>query len=173
MKQLLFFGVFFLSSISVSAAEFELRMLPGEIGRNCADIADRNGIDIAFHNHLQINSVSYDSKLLGYSKRLKINFDIGHYTAANDDDPLAMVRKYRDRIVSIHVKDRTRAVRGRKNLPFGCGDTPLTGLMSLLKREGWEIPCDIELEYAIPAGSDAVKEVGVCRNYCRNAVESC
>ena len=145
----------------------------GEIGRNCADIADRNGIDIAFHNHLQINSVSYDSKLLGYSKRLKINFDIGHYTAANDDDPLAMVRKYRDRIVSIHVKDRTRAVRGRKNLPFGCGDTPLTGLMALLKREGWEIPCDIELEYAIPAGSDAVKEVGVCRNYCRNAVEAC
>jgi hypothetical protein len=30
MKQLLFFSVFFLSSISVSAAEFELRMLPGE-----------------------------------------------------------------------------------------------------------------------------------------------
>jgi hypothetical protein len=45
--------------------------------------------------------------------------------------------------------------------------------MALLKREGWEIPCDIELEYAIPAGSDAVNEVGVCRKYCKNAVEAC
>ena len=30
MKQLLFFGVFLLSSVSVSAAELELKMLPGE-----------------------------------------------------------------------------------------------------------------------------------------------
>ena len=138
----------------------------GPVGRRCAAIAERNGIDIAFHNHLQINRRTYDSKLLGYSKRLKINFDIGHYVAANDDDPLEMVRKYHDRIVSIHIKDRTRTARGRQNLPFGKGDTPLGGLFALLRKERWDIPCDIELEYKIPAGSDAVREVGVCNRYC-------
>ena len=138
----------------------------GPIGRRCAAIAETNGIDIAFHNHLQINRLTYDSKLLGYSKRLKINFDIGHYVAANDDDPLDMVRKYHDRMVSIHVKDRTRTAHGRKNLPFGQGDTPLGGLFALLKKEKWDIPCDIELEYKIPKGSNAVKEVGVSNRYC-------
>lgn len=138
----------------------------GELGQRCAAIADRNGIDIAFHNHLQINHLTYDSKLLGYSKRLKINFDIGHYVAANDDDPLDMVRKYHGRMVSIHVKDRTRTAHGKKNLPFGQGDTPLGGLFALLKKEKWDIPCDIELEYKIPKGSNAVKEVGVSNRYC-------
>lgn len=142
----------------------------GPVGRRCAAIAERNGIDIAFHNHLQINRRTYDSKLLGYSKRLKINFDIGHYVAANDDDPLDMVRKYHDRMVSIHIKDRTRAARGRQNLPFGSGDTPLGALFSLLRKEHWDIPCDIELEYGIPDGSDAVREVGVCNRYCERLV---
>lgn len=144
----------------------------GEIGQRCAAIADRNGIDIAFHNHTQINAVTYDSKLLGYSSHLKINFDIGHYVAANDDDPLAIVRKYRDRIASIHVKDRTTKANGQQNLPFGKGDTPLRGLMAMLRSEKWDIPCDIELEYKIPDGSDAVREVGKCNRYCENMLTS-
>ena len=49
-------------------------------------------------------------------------------------------------------------------------DTPLAGLFALLKREGWDYPCDIELEYAIPDGSDAVKEVGVSNRFCRNLI---
>ena len=142
----------------------------GEVGRRCAAVAERNGIDIAFHNHTQINARTYDSALLGYSKRLKINFDIGHYVAANDDDPLALVRKFADRIVSIHVKDRTTRAHGQQNLPFGAGDTPLGGLFALLKRERMDIPCDIELEYKIPEGSDAVREVGVCNRHCGDLI---
>lgn len=122
---------------------------------------------MAFHNHLQINATTYDGPLLGWDPNFMINFDIGHYVASNDDDPLAFVKKYRDRIASIHVKDRTTKAHGQKNLPFGQGDTPLAGLLALLKRERIDVPCDIELEYAIPTGSDAVKEVGVCNDYCR------
>ena len=139
-------------------------------GKRLAAFADKWGVNIAFHNHLQINATTYDGPLLGYSKRFMINFDIGHFTAANDTDPLDMVRKYHDRIVSIHIKDRCTKARGQKNLPFGQGDTPLAGLFALMVKEGWKFPCDIELEYKIPKGSDAVREVNVSREYCKGKI---
>ena len=141
-------------------------------GERLASFADKWGVNIAFHNHLQINATTYDGPLLGYSKRFMVNYDIGHFTAANDTDPLDMVRKYHDRIVSIHIKDRTTKAHGQKNLPFGTGDTPLAGLFALMQKEGWKFPCDIELEYKIPEGSDAVREVNVSREYCKGRVES-
>ena len=99
-----------------------------------------------------------------------IDLDIGHYVTANDDDPLAFVKKYHDRICSVHLKDRTSTANGRKNLAFGKGDTPLKGLFGLMKKEGYSFPYDIELEYPIPAGSDAVREVDVSRMYCKDAI---
>ena len=139
-------------------------------GRRLAKFAERYGINIAFHNHLQINATTYDGPLLDWSPRFMINFDIGHYVAANDDDPLAIVKKYHDRIFSIHIKDRTTKAHGQKNLALGTGDTPLKGLFALMKREGYRFPCDIELEYEIPKGSDAVREVDVSRIYCKNSI---
>ena len=135
--------------------------------KHLAEFTKKYGIKVAFHNHLQINATTYDGPLLDWDPNFMINFDIGHYTAANEDDPLAFVKKYHDRIFSIHVKDRTRKVRGQQNLAFGQGDTPLAGLFSLLKKERWDFPCDIELEYKIPETSDAVKEVGICNNFCK------
>lgn len=140
------------------------------MARRLAKFAEKYDIALAFHNHLQINATTYDGPLLDWSKKFMINFDIGHYVAANDDDPLAFVKKYHDRIFSMHVKDRTSTAHGRKNLAFGTGDTPLKGLFSLMKREGYRFPCDIELEYEIPAGSNAVREVDVSRKYCKSAI---
>ena len=134
--------------------------------RRLAKFMEKYDIAIAFHNHLQINATTYDGPLLGWSPKFMINFDIGHYVAANDDDPLAFVKKYHDRIYSVHLKDRTTKAHGQKNLAFGAGDTPLTGLFGLMRREGYRFPCDIELEYAIPAGSNSVREVDVSRRYC-------
>ena len=131
---------------------------------------EQYGVKVAFHNHLQINATTYDGPLLDWCDGFRINFDIGHYTAANDDDPLAFVKKYHDKIFSIHLKDRTTKAHGQQNLAFGKGDTPLKGLFPLLKREGWDLPCDIELEYTIPGNSDAVKEVGVCNAYCKDVI---
>lgn len=140
------------------------------MARRLAKFAEKYDIAIAFHNHLQINATTYDGPLLDWSPKFMLNLDIGHYVAANDDDPLAVVKKYHDRIYSMHIKDRTSTANGRKNLAFGRGDTPLKGLFALMKREGYRFPCDIELEYDIPAGSNAVREVDVSRIYCRNAI---
>ena len=139
-------------------------------GKRLAAFAEKWDVNIAFHNHLQINATTYDGPLLGYSKKFMINYDIGHFTAANDTDPLDMVRKYHDRIVSIHIKDRTTKAHGQKNLAFGTGDTPLAGLFALMRKEDWSFPCDIELEYQIPQGSDAVREVDVSRQYCKQKI---
>ena len=95
-------------------------------GKRLAAFADKWGVNVAFHNHLQINATTYDGPLLGYSKRFMINYDIGHFTAANDTDPLDMVRKYHDRIVSIHLKDRCTKANGQKNLPFGAWNSATT-----------------------------------------------
>ena len=139
-------------------------------GKRLAAFAEKWDMKIAFHNHLQINAQTYEGPLLGYSPKFMINYDIGHFTASNDTDPLDMVRRFHDRIVSIHIKDRTTKAHGQKNLPFGTGDTPLTGLLALLRRENWRIPCDIELEYEIPKNSDAVREVDISRAYCRKQI---
>ncbi len=140
------------------------------IGPRCAKFADKHGVFVAFHNHTQINSTTYDGSLLGYSQNLRINFDIGHYVAASVGDPIDFVRKYHDRIFSIHLKDRTTKEHGQKNLAFGQGDTPLKPLFDVMKANGWDYPCDIELEYTIPQGSDACKEVGICNGYCERLI---
>jgi hypothetical protein len=39
-----------------------------------------------------------------------------------------------------------------------------------MKKNKYKFPATIELEYDIPAGSDAVKEVIKCREYAKNAL---
>jgi hypothetical protein len=52
-------------------------------------------------------------------------------------------------------------------MEFGKGETPVADILNLLKKNKWPINVDIELEYPIPEGSDAVKEVKKCVDYCR------
>ena len=139
--------------------------------RRIAKFCDRYDIDLSFHNHTQLNATTYDSPLLGISDHFKINFDIAHYVAANEDDPLAFIRKYHDRLGSIHVKDRTTKAHKARTTPFGEGDTPLREMFALLQKENWIVPCDIEMEYIIPVGSDAVQEVCRARRYCRSVID--
>ena len=62
----------------------------------------------------------------------------------------------------MHIKDRKNKTNGGANMPWGQGDTPLKEILTLLKEKKYAIPATIELEYDIPAGSDAVKETKNC-----------
>jgi hypothetical protein len=42
----------------------------------------------------------------------------------------------------------------------------------MVRKNRWQIPATIELEYAVPEGSDAVKETVRCVEYCRTALTS-
>ena len=67
-------------------------------------------------------------------------------------------------------KDRTTPENGLKNLPWGTGDTPLVEILQLMSKEAYSFPATVELEYKIPEGSDAVKEVRRCLEYCQEVL---
>ena len=132
-------------------------------------IADKHKIWIGFHNHTQITPTTYDGPILSHGEYLGINLDIGHYVAGTGQCPIEQIDKHRDRIISLHLKDRKTKGVGT-NMPFGEGDTPVASALQFMKKNGLTFPADVELEYPIPAGSDAVKEVARCVQFCRKAL---
>ncbi|MBN2481242.1 MAG: sugar phosphate isomerase/epimerase, partial [Bacteroidales bacterium] len=53
------------------------------------------------------------------------------------------------------------------NQVWGQGENPLEEILLLVKEQYPHIYCDIELEYPVPAWSNAVKETRTCVNYAR------
>lgn len=102
-----------------------------------------------------------------------LNLDAGHYYGATGLHPNDVIIKYHDKMRSIHIKDKTgpKSDPPGANRPFGQGETPIADILLLLKKEKWPISVDIELEYQIPEGSDAAKEVATCIEYMRNILE--
>ena len=162
-----FFGVAKMFGAGAVTCEIPKPVVWERCGKRLASWAARFGIKVAFHNHMQIDAKTYDGPLLGYGQGLAINYDIAQYIAANDDDPVAFVEKYSDRIFSIHVKDGTSRAKGGRLTGFGEGDVPLERLLKTVYGVNSSIACDVELEYPIPKDSDAVKETAKCVAYCR------
>ncbi len=139
------------------------------MAKRLAPFADKHKIWVAFHNHTTNYPVMDKSDpILEFGQYIGFNFDVGHYFAGTKGlSPIPVIEKYHDRIVSLHLKDRT-AEGG--NLPWGQGKTPLKEILLLMRKEKWTFPADIELEYKIPEGSTAVAEVGKCVQFCREAL---
>jgi sugar phosphate isomerase/epimerase len=130
--------------------------------------AEKKKIYAAYHTHLQGSMTAFDQAFAA-SKGNMANVDLGHFVAAGGD-PVAFLSKFHDRIASFHLKDRTTPEHGQKNLPWGAGDTPLKALLQMVKKNKWTMPATIEVEYDVPDGSDAVKEVRTCLAFCREAL---
>jgi sugar phosphate isomerase/epimerase len=139
------------------------------LARRVAPFADKHKIWVAFHNHTtNIPVIDKPDALLDFGAYIGFNVDIGHYVAGSKGlSPIPVLEKYHARILNLHLKDRT-ADGG--NLAWGQGQTPIKQVLQLMKKEKWTFPADIELEYKIPDGSDAVKEVAKCVQYCREAL---
>jgi len=139
------------------------------LAKRLAPFADKHKIWVAFHNHTNNYPVmDRNDPILEHGRYIGFNFDIGHYFAGTKgQSPIPVLEKYHDRIVSLHLKDRT-ADGG--NLPWGQGKTPIRETLQLMRKEKWTFPADIELEYKVPPGSDPVAEVGKCVQYCKEAL---
>jgi len=137
--------------------------------------AQRAGMVAIFHNHFQYADEDFDvDKLLAMSPANRLNFDIGHYFGSTGKDPAAFIEKYHAQIASIHLKDKTakdNEVKGNVNRVWGKGETPIKEVLQLIQKNNWPIYCDIELEYKIPEGSDPVKEVAICREFCKQILQ--
>ena len=100
-----------------------------------------------------------------------MNFDMGHYVAAGHD-PIELLKGKHQHILSMHTKDRKSKANGGENVVWGEGDTPIVEALQLIRDNKYKFPATIELEYPIPAGSDAVKETAKCVEYARKALEA-
>lgn len=142
--------------------------------KRLGELGEKHKIYIGYHAHLQATDTAWDLAL-SQSPYNSLNLDCGHYIAAGGNNTkeslLALIEAKHDRITSMHIKDRKNKINGGKNMPWGEGDTPLKEILTLLKDKKYKIPATIELEYDIPAGSDAVKETGKCLNYVRMLLE--
>lgn len=135
--------------------------------------AEKHNLFVIFHNHGQPGDPNFSfDKVLAYGPKLMLNLDFGHYFGATGLNPCTLIERLHDRIVSVHVKDKTgpKASEPNKNQQFGKGETPIVEILQLIQKNKWPITCDIELEYNIPEGSDALKEVTKCVGYCRTAL---
>jgi len=144
-----------------------------ETAKRMAPFADKHKLYVIFHNHGQPGDPNFSfDKALACGPRLMLNFDAGHYFGATGENPCDLIKRLHTRIFSVHVKDKTgpQATPKNENQLFGEGETPVVEMLQLIQKEKWPIFCDIELEYKIPQGSDAVKEVVKCVDYCRTAL---
>lgn len=137
--------------------------------KRLGEFADKHKIGIGYHGHLQQTFTAWD-EALAQAKHNGLNCDIGHYVAAGFD-PIPLLESKHERIYSMHVKDRKSKANGGDNMPWGEGDTPIVQVLQLMKKNKYKFPASIELEYTVPEGSDAIKEVAKCVEYCRKALE--
>jgi sugar phosphate isomerase/epimerase len=143
------------------------------MAKRIAPVADRHKLLVGYHGHDATNDPnqtatleSYDT-LMAYGKYNGVNLDIGHFTAANYD-AVDFIQKHHDKITNLHVKDMKRD--HGTYAPFGQGDTPIKGVLQLLKKEKYGFPANIELEYRYPPESNLIAEMKKCLAYCKDCL---
>ena len=159
-------------ALGATSVTVELPTKP-EQSKRLGDFGAKHKIYVGYHAHLQATDTAWDVAL-EQSKYNSMNLDCGHYIAAGGNNTketlLALIEAKHDRISSIHLKDRTNKEHGSKNLAWGTGDTPIVEILQLMKKKKYKFPATIELEYEVPADSDAVKEVAKCVEYAKKAL---
>ena len=138
--------------------------LSQEAVEKIAPYAEKHDMFYIMHNHMQYATEEWSAgpdKALAVSPKIMLNFDMGHYFGSTGKHPLDFIKKYGDRIVSLHIKDKTgpNAEEPNANQVWGQGQTPLEDVLLYFP--------DIELEYTVKPWSNSVKEVATCVKYAR------
>jgi hypothetical protein len=141
----------------------------GDLTNRIGQFATKHKMMVGYHAHTQATPTTWD-QAMAQSAYNGINLDIGHYTAAGNHDVVAFIQKHHDRITHIHLKDRKFPENGGQNMPWGQGDTPIKDVLQLMKKEKYNIPATIELEYATPDESNSEKEIVKCLAFAKAAL---
>jgi sugar phosphate isomerase/epimerase len=139
--------------------------------RRLAPFAAKHAMTVALHNTANgkdpdaIATPQSFRTALAISKNFRLNLDIGHFTAANQE-AVAFIQENHASISHIQIKDRTR--NGGTNEQFGEGDTPIKGVLTLIKERKLPIPVFVEYEY-LGLGTPQ-EEVRKCMTYVKSAL---
>ena len=151
------------------------------VAKRVVPFADKYKIVWAAHGHdnvkdpEQFATPEVFAKVLALGKYMGVNLDVGHFTAAGFD-AVPYIRENHARITNLHLKDRKRSPPGEttailnNNYPWGEGDSPIREVLQLLKKEKYDIPANIEYEYAARASGDATTEVARCFDYAKKCL---
>ena len=161
-------------ALGAKSVTLELPTDPAQ-SKRLGDLGEKHKVYIGYHAHLQATDTAWDTAL-AQSPYNSLNLDCGHYIAAGGNNTkeslLALIEAKHDRISSMHLKDRKNKENGGTNVVWGQGDTPIKNILTLLKEKKYKIPVTIEMEYDIPAGSDAVQETKNCFAYAKKMLEA-
>jgi sugar phosphate isomerase/epimerase len=141
------------------------------MAQRVAPFADKHQVRVAVHGYAnvkdpnQFGSPESFAKALAMSKYMRVNLDIGHFTAANYD-AVAYIRENHENITHLHIKDRKR--NDGTNEPFGDGDTPIKPVLVLIRDNKWPLRAFVEYEY--PGMGNSVEEVKKCLDYLRSCL---
>ena len=162
------------------AKEMGLKFLQGEPPLDTlvevSKRAEEYGIRFALHNHPKPSTYwDYHENL----KRVKdcspaLGFcpDTGHYMRSGFD-PLQVIRDFKGRLVSVHLKDLDVVDPEAKNPRFrdtawGNGKGQVEAILNELMGQGYTGPVIIEYDYIYPDNN--VEDVGKCAEFFRKVV---
>jgi hypothetical protein len=138
------------------------------------ELATKHKMMVGYHGHAAVNNPEAFAKpeswekAMSYSRYNGINLDIGHFIAGNNTSPIPFIKKHADRITHVHLKDRK--LNNGPNVPWGQGDTPIKEVLQLMQKEHYPFQGTIEFEYPVPPGSDVLREIAKCVEFCKDAL---
>ncbi len=122
-------------------------------------------INLAIHNHPEGSGSQYwnpDTAMkvcAGRSQRIGACPDTGHWVRSGLDT-LASLRKYQQRLITIHLKDAEQSgKRDSRDVPLGTGQGNYTALLKQLRDWKWRGVMTVEYEHLSP---QLVQDVAQC-----------
>ena len=147
-----------------------------QLGRVLTEIAKRTadlGVPLGYHNHMNSLGEAPDEvdRIMDAAdpRYVKFELDIAHYQQGGGD-PAKAIRKYRERLLFLHIKDLESPVPGDKGRAYrfvelGRGKVDLPAVFAALKQikfHGWAV---VELD-AVPDNARTPKESAIiCKKY--------
>ena len=146
-----------------------LGALMSELGRRTAEI----GVPLVYHHHM--NSVgeppaAIDAIVAASDPRhVGVLFDIAHYQQGGGD-PVAAIRRFKDRIKVVHLKDvrPIDAAPGYQWVELGRGRVDVKGCVAALRDVGFGGWAIVELDRVVDAGGSPKASAEANRRYVTN-----
>ena len=153
-------------TVGARAISCELPVNQVDAAKRLGQFAEKHGLMMGFHGHTQMTPAIWE-QAFALGKNNGANLDIGHFVGGNKTSPIPFLKQHHDRITHLHVKDKTLQ---DVNVPFGKGDTPIREALQLIRDNKWNIQATIEFEYPVPQGSDRMRELAKCVEYCKQCL---